>query len=62
MSVGPQGQVRPANPIALAVQVCRIATGEAEEEIKQPVVGAAASDQRKSKSSGRKSDSAPKKK
>jgi hypothetical protein len=31
MTKGPSGQKRPADPIARAVQIMRIATGEAEE-------------------------------
>jgi hypothetical protein len=37
MPKGPQGQVRPADTIGLAVTVARIATGEAEDtKLKQP--------------------------
>ncbi len=59
MPIGPNGEVRPSSPIALAVQVCRIATGE-EEDVRVPVTGTSAKeDQPKS---GRKSGSGRKKK
>ena len=37
MPRGPQGQKRPADTIGCAVMVAKIATGEIEEEVKQPV-------------------------
>lgn len=43
MARGPQGQYRPADPIATAVTVARIATGETTE---QEVVARAAADRR----------------
>jgi len=36
MPRGPQGQKRPADTIGCAVMVAKIATGELEEEIKEP--------------------------
>ncbi len=38
MPIGPQGQKRPADVIGCAVKVCRIATGEEEEEKQRPPV------------------------
>ena len=32
MTIGPNGQQRPSNPVAAGVHIARIATGEAEEE------------------------------
>jgi len=36
MARGPQGQKRPADAIGCAVTVAKIATGEIEEELKEP--------------------------
>ena len=36
MSKGPQGQKRPADTVAAAIMVAKIATGEVEEKLKQP--------------------------
>ena len=36
MPIGPQGQKRPADTLANALHVARIATGEAEEEYVDP--------------------------
>ena len=36
MPRGPQGQKRPADTIGCAVMVAKIATGEIEEELKEP--------------------------
>ena len=36
MPKGPQGQKRPADVIGSAIMVARLATGEIEEELKEP--------------------------
>jgi hypothetical protein len=36
MPRGPQGQKRPADTIGCAIMVAKIATGEIEEEVKEP--------------------------
>jgi len=36
MARGPQGQKRPADAVGCAITVGRIATGEIEEELKEP--------------------------
>ena len=36
MPRGPQGQKRPADTVAAAIMVAKIATGELEEKLKQP--------------------------
>jgi hypothetical protein len=36
MPKGPQGQKRPADKVAAAITVAKIATGEIEEELKEP--------------------------
>ena len=42
MPIGPQGQKRPADTLANALHVAKLATGEAEEEYVDPVRQAAA--------------------
>ena len=36
MPKGPQGQKRPADTVAAAIMVAKIATGEIEEKLKEP--------------------------
>ena len=43
MPIGPQGQRRPADTLANALHVARLATGEAEEQYVDPARQAAAS-------------------
>ncbi len=37
MAIGPRGEGRPANVIGAAVMVARIATGEIEERMREPL-------------------------
>ena len=36
MPIGPNGEKRLTNPVAAGVHIARIATGEAEEEVRRP--------------------------
>ena len=36
MTIGPNGEKRPTNPVAAGVHIARLATGEAEEEYVNP--------------------------
>ena len=47
MPKGPQGQWRPAGVGALAVRVCRIATGEIEETYEAPPKSSPSADSRR---------------
>ena len=53
MPKGPQGQWRPADPIAAAVHVGRIATGEIEETYEAPRRPDPAADSRRASAAGK---------
>ncbi len=53
MPKGPQGQWRPADPVAAAVHVGRIATGEIEETFEAPRRPDPAADSRRASAAGK---------